>query len=814
VDTFWSYDPRGYVTNIIEQNTGNSGGNDPKVVSRTFDAYGQLSSETVTWNGTSFSSAGQNWDVAGRRTGLGINGASYNFASRADGALIYASDPTGSGSYSFDTAGLLTGRTVGNRSTSITLRDGEGRPLSIATTVNTLSELTESLTWSGDGLLATHTLYRPDFTDSRVYSYAGLSRRLAQEQLNLNGNAAWTNSFSYDSGTASGPGVLTQMGAPSSTSADWNGGVSPFSRVNTETNTCISYPAYGRVNGQSTLTALLDGQPLSVTTNSSGDPSYPFQWRTLMELTPGVHQLQMAALHPSGFFTAWATNSFTNNFAQQTATIGRDPNGNIGQRIWHKPDGTVNHQQQLYWDAKNRLTDVFDGDGGHNGYYWHAEYDGLDRRLFTECYPMIGGEVQIAGVTPTTINQYYDPQVEFLELGVNYGTRTEWKLYGPDVNGRYGGLNGTGGLDGVSPYLNLFNPVISDFRGNILAEVTNGVVLWNAARPTGYGAVPGHRPVALGHDADVAQSSAWRGRWVDITGYHNIGKRLYDPVSGMWLSYDSAWNERDPNYLTFCGGEPIMGFDPDGRLGNQFYQTSVQQANAVAGWADDVVINTIVGTGVLANQALAYASGDPYFSSQAQQWQSYMSPYANQGYYNPNTPETQLATAATMFVDPESAFGSMESTVARDAVESSVITDPARLLPAPQEPLALLPENAESLAAGNGVQLPDTLYHYTSAENVQSILQNGLGGEGQQVFTTPTGNLSPVQAQIDLALSPNRGYPSAVIGIDTPTLQNLGISPIAGPRNVLSTPTAAGGGSEIIFGQPIPPSALRLITSP
>ena len=575
VDTFWSYDPRGYATNITEQYTGNDTGADPKVVSRTFDAYGQLSSETVTVNGAAFSSASQNWDAAGRRTGLGINEASYQFASRADGALTYASDTTGSGSYSYDTAGLLTSRIVGNRSTSISSRDGEGRPLSITNTVNTLSALTESLTWSGDGLLATHTLTRSDFTDSRAYSYATLSRRLAQEQLNLNGSAVWTNSFAYDSGVAAGPGVLTQMGAPSPTTANWNGGVSPFSRVNTETNTSIMYPANGRLNGQATLTALLDGQPLSVTTNGSTDPSYPYQWRTVMELTPGAHQLKLSALHPSGFFTAWATNTFTNNFAQETASIGRDSGGNVEERIWRNPDGSTNRIQQFYWDVKDRLTDCFDYQhGSQNGIYWHAEYDGLNRRLLTTSCAIVNGQT---ATSSTTINQYYDPQVEFLELGVSYGTKTEWKLYGPDLNGKYGGMNGTGGLDGVSPYLNQFNPVISDFRGNILGEVTNGVVLWNAARPTGYGAVPNYRPVALGHGADVAQSSAWRGRWVDITGYYNIGMRLYDPVAGMWLSYDSVWNANDPNYLSFCGGDPVNGFDPKGKCVENtpsFYNTA------------------------------------------------------------------------------------------------------------------------------------------------------------------------------------------------------------------------------------------------
>jgi RHS repeat-associated protein len=169
---------------------------------------------------------------------------------------------------------------------------------------------------------------------------------------------------------------------------------------------------------------------------------------------------------------------------------------------------------------------------------------------------------------PTTINSFYDPQVEFLELGVSYGPTTSWKLYGPDLNGRYGGLNGVGGYDADSPELNLFNPTISDFRGNILAYYNSagGTNVWNAARPTGYGAVPGYRPVALANSANMPQSSAWRGRWPDITGYYHIGLRDLYPVSGGWLSSDSVWNERDPNWYTFAGGEPIMGFDADGRL--------------------------------------------------------------------------------------------------------------------------------------------------------------------------------------------------------------------------------------------------------
>jgi RHS repeat-associated protein len=185
-------------------------------------------------------------------------------------------------------------------------------------------------------------------------------------------------------------------------------------------------------------------------------------------------------------------------------------------------------------------------------------------------------------VPPQTLNSYYDPQsdclelgvtlssapdTEFLEAGTSPSVQTTWKLYGPDANGVYGGLNGTGGLEGDSPYLNTFNPVISDARGNVLAEVTNGTASWTLARPTAYGSVPGYRPVAYGNGVDLMQSSALRGREVDVTGLYYFHHRYYDPVSGQWLSYDPSWNERDPNGQSYNGGDPVNYFDAMGLMG-------------------------------------------------------------------------------------------------------------------------------------------------------------------------------------------------------------------------------------------------------
>jgi hypothetical protein len=291
VKTALWYEPRGYVTNITEQFASTNTGPATTIL-RSFDPYGQLASESV--NSGSFSySASQNWDATGHRTQLSIGGNSYGFGWQADGGLTAVSDATGGGGYSYNTTGILTNRIVGNRVTSITSLDGEGRPLFINTTVNTASQLGETLTWSGDGLLATHTLNRGDFTDSRSYAYASFSRRLTQEQLNLNASTTWTNNLVYDNGVSAGPGVLTSSG---SGSALWSGGADAFSRINTATNSLIPYAAFGHVNGQSTLSAWLDNQPVSVT----GVGTNAMQWRAAMELTSGAHQLLVAAAHPSG----------------------------------------------------------------------------------------------------------------------------------------------------------------------------------------------------------------------------------------------------------------------------------------------------------------------------------------------------------------------------------------------------------------------------------------------------------------------------------------------------------------------------------
>jgi YD repeat-containing protein len=134
-----SQNAAGHVTSITEQFASTNTG-PVTSVQRSFDPYGQLATESVS-GGTFGYSDSQTFDAAGRRTQLTIpyppsSSILYGYGWRADGRLVTASDATGSGAYTYDTAGILISRQAGNRLTTIASRDGEGRPLSISTTLN------------------------------------------------------------------------------------------------------------------------------------------------------------------------------------------------------------------------------------------------------------------------------------------------------------------------------------------------------------------------------------------------------------------------------------------------------------------------------------------------------------------------------------------------------------------------------------------------------------------------------------------------------------------------------------------------------
>lgn len=576
--TAFSYDPRSLLASVAENfaspNTGPS-----VTVARTYDAYRQLVTDKMT-GGNSYS-ATQAWDAAGRRAALGVGNISFGYSFRADGLVTSVSAGTGYGTgyFTYDAGGLLSSRTFSPRSTIIGSYDGEGRPRDVNTTVNGTDVLTESLAFSGDGLLTSHTLVRPDFTDHRSYAYAPQSRRLTEEVVGLNAGTNWTNTFVYDAGVTGGPGVLTSSGQPTGTNALWNGATDAFSRIASATNTVAMRQAYGFLNGTATLTALLDGNPAPVTTVGTNDN---YEWRAEMQFGPGAHQLIVNALNWSGLYTASATNNFTSAAYDHTLD-NYAGSGELTNRIWISSNGTTNATESLSFDARDRLHGVTYLDNTQSGYIWTATYDGLGRRLGTSTIFVTNG-VALTNLAKS-IAQYFDPQTPYLEVGEMDGGVATWKFYGPDVNGVYGGMEGVGGLEAVVNGPRQATPIINDARGNALAlyNVSQAATIWFSSRPTAYGAAPGYEPLPLTDGAKIAQSSGWHDKWPDITGFYWLGGRHYSPVEGNWTSSDPLGHDADPSLYAFCAaGDPINMFDPDGRCAETDASASFGSVNASA----------------------------------------------------------------------------------------------------------------------------------------------------------------------------------------------------------------------------------------
>jgi hypothetical protein len=92
----------------------------------------------------------------------------------------------------------------------------------------------------------------------------------------------------------------------------------------------------------------------------------------------------------------------------------------------------------------------------------------------------------IGSGTPLVIQSSYDPEVEFMELAVTVGSTRDWLVHRPDVNGRYGGLQGAGGLDAVvNDGTSVATGIVSDIYGHTEATITGSALTWNSVRSAG-----------------------------------------------------------------------------------------------------------------------------------------------------------------------------------------------------------------------------------------------------------------------------------------------------------------------------------------
>jgi RHS repeat-associated protein len=293
-----------------------------------------------------------------------------------------------------------------------------------------------------------------------------------------------------------------------------------------------------------------------------------------LALSAGQNTFIVTATHPSHQFATSATNTYTNLISSaDLSTNNFDGDGNVTFKTKRDGSNNVLVTQTLLWDANDRLVKVTERDSQNSGYDWTAVYDPLGRRLRTTHTPIITNTPQ-SGLT--VLDSTYDPQVEFLEVSVVVNGERHWKVYGPDVSGRYGGMQGLGGLDAVLLDSQVgFDDagVIADQFGNVPASVDfwTWAQTWSPTRAGAYGPASGYPALPLERNQDgfirLGSNLAWRGMRIDPTGLYCVGARYYDPQAGRFISADPMGFAGGSDLQSFCQADPVNFFDPDGRLG-------------------------------------------------------------------------------------------------------------------------------------------------------------------------------------------------------------------------------------------------------
>jgi RHS repeat-associated protein len=595
-------------------------------VAQSYSGYGQLLTETVTVAGKPHASLAQTWDAAGRRASLHEAGAArpaplFAFGHRADGRLTSVSAANQSLGFGYGDTGLLNSRANPWRSVAVNTRDLAGRPLTQTTTVVGTSVLAETLTWRDDGTLDGYAVTRGGagaWNESRDYDYNSRGK-LTVEGFAPAASTGSTASLGYifDNNTA-GVGVLTSAKVGTGAAAnlwDWSATtVNPLARVTAEsTNATRRIPASGLALGAERVNLRVDGVPVTGVV-FPGWADNTGAWSADLVVGPGAHTLTIDAHHPSGKFVSSTTNAFTVGGTQAAISSGFDAAGNITSRTW--ADGRA---QTLTWDAQGQLVKVALRDASNHGYDWSAVYDGMGRRLRTSRQQVVAGSPNGPPLVTTSV---YDPEVEFLEIGVAVNGVKAWKVYGPDLDGSFGGLNGTGGLEAVVMDADgATKGVVSDTSGHVVATVATvgGTANWHTTRVGAYGPLPTSRAEVLLSADRVAEATAWRGRRADETGFYWLGARYYEPTSGRFLSPDPAGHAASMSLYDYANGDPVNQFDPDGRLSRGAWsfgqQEQIRQSlveSSLGAWQGQQIVqreNERFWNQTLAGQALRMVPG-------------------------------------------------------------------------------------------------------------------------------------------------------------------------------------------------------------
>jgi RHS repeat-associated protein len=647
---YLAYDVRGKFTQLRETTTPD-GTSQTQVsqIDRAYDLQGHLCEEKVSLGATAgtlsvVSHLTETFDAAGRRwtlekggsvaaVGAGKGGV-WGFGYRPDGLLETVSAEGGTYSYGYGDNGLLQSRTNPFRTHTVTNRDTRGRIKNASTQLSgaSVNVVAEALDWTTDGKQSSYTATRlssadgtgtATWNDTRGYSYSVQRRQLLSESYTPGaGQAAKSISYEFDHAAPGGLGIRTLALTGTGSSVQGH-------QVGDETN-FKGWDAFGRVTNEIAgfekiglsvqgVAAGAKNVELRVGNDTSlDDVDFPTEtakstgaWgRNLWLPSGGSFVLNGVANHPSGLYSATASNSFSlaarhfgvvSNYSQEGELTSRDIAGgsSVGGR-----------SQTLTWDGAGRLTKVVQDETAGFGFTWKATYDGLNRRIQTQTNWATVSSPSLGQNSPRNVIQrsWYDPLVEFLEVGMEVtrtnragtvlGTERWWKVHGPDLNGGYGGLQGMGGLEAVvNEQTGEAVGMIDDAYGTVLGfskalntlQATNfsyatatKTFEWSVSRFGGYGALPGSWTPGVEDSSAVWRTFGWRGKRIDVTGFYSMGARYYEPNSGRFLSPDPLGHDASMGLYDYAGGDPINFVDPRGRSAVNIFSSSVTSSSLLS----------------------------------------------------------------------------------------------------------------------------------------------------------------------------------------------------------------------------------------
>ncbi len=654
----FAWDRRGHLTSLLQTGAG-----DPIKISRSYSPYGNITEETITIAGAIHQNVTQKWDGAGRRSGFNLGDLEQNFIHRADNLLsnILLPRQNRAITYSYGTNGILTQRRKANLSQTL-IHDSLGRLENVATESGGATLLNEKLTWLANSFPKTYQLQvGGGVVQERQYSYNSRGQLLTEKTA-----AGHLLSYEFDENTQDGGlGIRTKVSHPS-----YGENHPAFEHKVTQKDN------WGRAHLATTTRGTWKSNIAGTTRHSEQiqiainglkyDPVRPSgengTWSVPIALTPGIYSVTASAINPDNAISLCPPHPACNfSVTPQPREIIRnfDKEGYLTKKETVDPtDRNKKTTKEHTWDAWGRLAAVTERDEQNNGYNWTAIYDGFGRRLKTVHTPLIAGNAQTAKTQ--TILSYYDPNVEFLEVGIKLNNQAPtWKLYGVDKDGTHGGLQGIGGLEEIlTPAKNY--GMIHNALGHIVAMHDGTNIQGTPTAVGGYGPIPGALSLPLSPYRDLAQVSHWLGKRLDETGYTRIGERDYDSDFGEFISPDPLGHAGSFDLLSYALGNPVVYTDPTGRIATPFLQNAGAQASNLSHSIADTVLDAVPGGISLLSSAMGYGMNlmgmqAGHLHAQAAWLNERLSPNARAGLYDPNSLVATTVAAGSVIIAPGSA---------------------------------------------------------------------------------------------------------------------------------------------------------------